>query len=49
LPASNDNVDIERIKFDAAAKPSGFLGGNERRTGSEKWVEDDVVSFGVQN
>src|SRR5258706_2927965 len=46
LIASDNDIDVEWIEFDAAAHPPGILGGDESRPGAEEGVENNLATVG---
>jgi len=46
VAAAHDHVDVERIHLDAAADPTGRLGGDEGRARAEEGVEHDLAAVG---
>src|SRR5258706_4689088 len=44
LIASDNDIDVEWIEFDAAAHPPGILGGDESRPGAEEGVENNLAT-----
>ena len=43
LPATDRDVDIERIEFDESSNPSSPLGREDRRAAAAEGIEDDAV------
>ena len=41
--ATNNDVSIERIEFDAATDSAGLMGGHECRSGTQEGIDDDVA------
>src|ERR1700719_1881353 len=46
LPTSDDRVDVGRIKLQSVAAATRALGGDHRRSASEKGIQDDFASCG---
>ena len=46
LPAPDDDVAIKRVALDGPAMASGLLGGDDRRAGAGKRIEDDGAAPG---
>ena len=46
LPTLDHRVDIQWVKFDAAAASSGPLRSEEGRAASQKWIQHDVIASG---
>src|ERR1039458_9685732 len=44
LPSAYNGVDIGRVEFHAAANPAGSLRGNNRRSASQEWIEDEIAT-----
>jgi hypothetical protein len=44
LPASNCDIDIQRIKFDQSSDPTGPFGSENGRSGAAERVKNDVVA-----
>src|SRR5882724_9410991 len=44
LATAKDDIDIERIKLNAAAASPSPFGSDEGRSRPEEWVEDDVAT-----
>ena len=41
-----NDLDVKWIELDAAAASAGLFAGDERRSGTEEWIDDDVAAFG---
>src|ERR1700719_513802 len=46
LPTSDDRVDVGRIKLQSVAAATRAIGGDHRRSASEKGIQDDFASCG---
>jgi hypothetical protein len=46
LPARDDRVDVERVKFQAVTSPALAFRSEQSRTAAEKGVKDHVVEIG---
>src|SRR5664279_6535529 len=46
LPATNDAVDVYRIKLDEIAPPAGLVGGDQRRSAAPERIKDDAIATG---
>jgi hypothetical protein len=44
--SAQDDLDVERIKLEASAASAGLFAGDEGRSRTEEWVDDDVAAFG---
>jgi hypothetical protein len=44
--AAQDDLDVEWIELEAAAASASLFAGDERRSRTEEWVDDDVAAFG---
>src|SRR4029077_5745899 len=44
--SAQDDLDVEWIQLAAAAASAGLFAGDERRSRTEEWVDDDVAAFG---
>ena len=43
--SAQDDLDVEWIQLDAAAASAGLFAGDERRSRTEEWFDDDVAAF----
>src|SRR4029077_14872675 len=43
--SAQDDLDVAWIPLDAAAASAGLFAGDERRSRTEEWVDDDVAAF----
>lgn len=46
LEATDDDVDIERIEFNAAADAAGLLASDLGRAGAQEGIDDDLAAIG---
>src|SRR5262245_53866944 len=43
---AQDNLDVEWVQLDAATGSASLFAGDESRSRTEEWVDDDVAAFG---